>query len=254
MNLDDLRSYKKIGNELKEQLANHQYQVGDKLPAERDLAEYFNVSRTVIREALIMLEIENLIEVRKGSGVYVTALPQRAASNDDFLDKVDVGPFELLQARQLLESSMAEFAALQATRADITKLKDILATERASLEQGDEDYVADEDFHRTIAEITQNEVIVQMQKALWDLRVNSQMWKGLHLHIPNQSYRHLWLQDHENIITALQRKDPAMAKKAMWQHLENVKQKLFELSDVDDPNFDGYLFNMSPIVVDRLQY
>ena len=161
MNLDDLRSYKKIGNELKEQLANHQYQVGDKLPAERDLAEYFNVSRTVIREALIMLEIENLIEVRKGSGVYVTALPQRAASNDDFLDKVDVGPYELLQARQLFESSMAEFAALQATRADITKLKDILATERASLEQGDEDYVADEDFHRTIAEITQNEVIVK---------------------------------------------------------------------------------------------
>lgn len=41
-----------------------------------------------------------------------------------------------------------------------------------------------------------------------------------------------------------------MAKKAMWQHLENVKQKLFELSDVDDPNFDGYLFNISPIVVD----
>ncbi|KYK93413.1 FCD domain-containing protein, partial [Aggregatibacter actinomycetemcomitans] len=220
MNLDDLRSYKKIGNELKEQLANHQYKVGDKLPAERDLAEYFNVSRTVIREALIMLEIENLVEVRKGSGVYVIALPQRSASNDDLLDKVDVGPFELLQARQLLESSIAEFAALQATRADITKLKDILATERATLEQGDEDYVADEDFHRTIAEITQNEVIVQMQKALWDLRVNSQMWKGLHLHIPNQSHRHLWLQDHENIITALQRKDPAMAKKAMWQHLE----------------------------------
>ncbi|OOF39631.1 GntR family transcriptional regulator [Rodentibacter mrazii] len=247
----DLRSYKKIGNELKEQLINRQYQVGDKLPAERDLAEQFNVSRTVIREALIMLEIENLIEVRKGSGIYVIALPHHIASNDDFLDKVDVGPFELLQARQLLESSIAEFAALQVTRADITKLKEILATERATLEHGDEDYIADEDFHRTIAEITQNEVIIQMQKALWDLRVDSQMWKGLHLHIPNQSYRHLWLQDHENIITALQRKDPAMAKKAMWQHLENVKQKLFELSDVDDPNFDGYLFNMSPIVVDR---
>ena len=59
---------------------------------------------------------------------------------------------------------MAEFAALQVTRADITKLKDILARERNTLEQGDEDYVADEDFHRTIAEITQNEVILQMQK------------------------------------------------------------------------------------------
>lgn len=128
------------------------------------MADYFDVSRTVIREAIIMLELENLVEVRKGSGVYVIALPQRSASNDEFLDKVDVGPFELLQARQLLESSMAEFAALQVTRADITKLKDILARERNTLEQGDEDYVADEDFHRTIAEITQNEVILQMQK------------------------------------------------------------------------------------------
>ena len=127
MNIDDLRSYKKIGNELKQQLNNHQYKIGDKLPAERDLADYFDVSRTVIREAIIMLELENLVEVRKGSGVYVIALPQRTASNDEFLDKVDVGPFELLQARQLLESSMAEFAALQVTRADITKLKDILA-------------------------------------------------------------------------------------------------------------------------------
>ncbi|MDN3212217.1 FCD domain-containing protein [Haemophilus sp. SZY H51] len=251
MNFDELRSYKKIGNELKEQLNNNQYKVGEKLPAERDLAEYFDVSRTVIREAIIMLELENLVEVRKGSGVYVIALPQRQASNDDVLDKVDVGPFELLQARQLLESSIAEFAALQATRSDIVRLKEILARERSNLDQGDEDYVADEDFHQTIAEITQNEVIVHMQKALWELRINSKMWQGLHLHIPNQSYRHLWLQDHENIITALQRKDPAMAKKAMWQHLENVKQKLFELSDVDDPDFDGYLFNMSPIVVDR---
>lgn len=40
-----------------------------------------------------------------------------------------------------------------------------------------------------------------------------------------------------------------LARNAMWQHLENVKQKLFELSDVDDPNFDGYLFNLSPVVV-----
>lgn len=90
MNIDDLRSYKKIGNELKQQLNNHQYKIGDKLPAERDLADYFDVSRTVIREAIIMLELENLVEVRKGSGVYVIALPQRTASNDEFLDKVDV--------------------------------------------------------------------------------------------------------------------------------------------------------------------
>ncbi len=245
---EDLSSYKKIGNELKKQLFNGTYHIGDKLPTERDLAEFFNVSRTVIREALIMLEIEGFVEVRKGSGVYLIDLP-RVAENDESLEQIDVGPFELLQARQLLESSIAEFAAIQATRADITKLKEILLRERQTLEHGDEDYVADEDFHRTIAEITQNEVIIHMQKTLWDLRTNSKMWQGLHAHIPNQNYRYLWIKDHENIISAMQKKDPVLARKAMWQHLENVKQKLFELSDVDDPNFDGYLFNLSPVVV-----
>lgn len=45
-------------------------------------------------------------------------------------------------------------------------------------------------------------------------------------------------------------KNPVLARKMMWQHLENVKQKLFELSDLDDPNFDGYLFNVSPLAAD----
>lgn len=107
---EDLRSYKKIGNELKKQLFEGTYKIGDKLPTERELADFFNVSRTVIREALIMLEIEGFVEVRKGSGVYLIDLP-RVAENDESINQIDVGPFELLQARQLLESSIAEFAA-----------------------------------------------------------------------------------------------------------------------------------------------
>ncbi|MDF4534406.1 GntR family transcriptional regulator, partial [Vibrio parahaemolyticus] len=50
-------------------------------------------------------------------------------------------------------------------------------------------------------------------------------------------------------LAALQRKDPIAAKSAMWQHLENVKQRLLALSDVDDPNFDGYLFSSNPVVL-----
>lgn len=246
---EELRSYKKIGQELKAELLRGTYGIGDKLPAERDLSQYFNVSRTVIREALIMLELENLVEVRKGSGVYVIKLPK--SNSEETEDLPDVGPFELLQARQLLESSIAEFAAIQATRADVLHLKEILDRERRTLECGDdEDYIADEDFHKAIAEITQNEVVIRMQKDLWEYRINSPMWKGLHAHISDQSYRYLWLKDHENIIVAIQRKNPVLARKMMWQHLENVKQKLFELSDLDDPNFDGYLFNVSPLAAD----
>ncbi|HDR0968416.1 FCD domain-containing protein [Pasteurella multocida] len=240
-----LRSYKKIGELLKDELRKGIYTIGERLPPERDIAERFDVSRTVVREALIMLELENLISVRKGSGVYIINLP---SSNDSF-DYLDVGPFELLQARQLLESSIAEFAAIQANRNDIVRLKEILKREYITLEQGsNDDYSEDEEFHTAIAEITQNEVLIQMQKDLWKYRSNP-MWKGLHSHIKVHHYRHLWLKDHEAILNSIQRKDPALAKKAMWQHLENVKQKLFELSDLDDPDFDGYLFNRNPVVV-----
>lgn len=81
-----------------------------------------DVTRTVVREALIMLEIKGLVEVRRGAGIYV--LDSSGSHNTDSPDANvcnDAGPFELLQARQLLESNIAEFAALQATREDIVK-------------------------------------------------------------------------------------------------------------------------------------
>ncbi|MBE2897930.1 FCD domain-containing protein [Pasteurellaceae bacterium 20609_3] len=243
----EFRSYKKIGEMLKQKLASGLYAIGDRLPPERDFADELNVSRTVIREAMIMLELEGLIEIRKGSGSYVVALPSQTSHASHYAG--DIGPFELLQARQLLESSIAEFAAIQANRSDIAKLKAILTREHATLEHGDEDYIADKDFHIAIAEITQNEALIRLQKNLWRYRTDSHMWKALHSHIPNQNYRVLWLADHQNIINAIQRKDPVAAKRAMWQHIENVKQKLFELSDIDDPNFDGYLFNINPVAV-----
>lgn len=246
------RSYKKIGELLRNELILGIYKIGDRLPPERDIAERLGVSRTVIREALIMLELENLVVVKKGSGVYVKTLPSENTSHDNISvqdETNDVGPFELLQARQLIESSIAEFAAIVANKSDILRLREILDRERQGLEEGRDDYIADEDFHYAIAEITQNEVLMRMQKQLWNYRSNHGMWQALHLHITDQSYRYLWLNDHEKIIVALQKKDPLAAKNAMWNHLENVKQKLFELSNVEDPAFDGYLFNTNPVQV-----
>ncbi|HDR0673685.1 FCD domain-containing protein [Pasteurella multocida] len=247
---DQLRSYKKIGLLLKEDLKQGIYKLGERLPPERDIAEHFGVSRTVIREAIIMLELEELVEVKKGSGVYVINLPSDNKVLDLNMNPVDdIGPFELLQARQLLESGIAEFAAIQASRNDVLLLREILKREKETLSLGQDDYIEDKEFHYSIAQITQNEVLIRMQAQLWDYRVSSPMWKGLHARISNFEYRKRWLADHEAILNAIQRKDPALARKAMWQHLENVKEKLFELSDVDAPEFDGYLFNISPVVV-----
>lgn len=241
------RLYQEIGNELKFLLKNGTYKIGDRLPPERDIAETFGVSRTVVREALIMLELENLILVKKGSGVYVIGLPNDIFSIKDELIEQDYGPFELLQARQLIESHIAAFAASQIVKRDIVELKIILQQERDALEQDLQvDYSADEMFHIAIAKATKNSVLENLLNDLWQKRHSSKMWDKLHSRITDHSYRKKWLYDHEKILQALQIKDARAARQAMWQHLENVKQTLMMVSDNEDPDFDGYLFDSIP--------
>ncbi len=243
------RTYIKIGNQLKKDIEQNIYKIGDRLPTEREISEKLGVSRTIVREAMVMLEVEQLVEVKKGSGVYVKNTPQNLKYQLQEKNLPDVGPFELLQARQLLESSIVEFAAKQANKRDISRLRKILDKEKILLEKDLDDYTADEEFHLAIAEITQNDVLIKLQQQLWQYRFNNPMWNQLHSRILQKDLHHLWIEDHENILIAIQKKSPSLAKKAMWQHLENVKVKLFELSDVEDPEFDGYLFNVNPVAV-----
>lgn len=244
------RLYQDIGNELKTLLKSGAYKIGDRLPPERYIAETFEVSRTVVREALIMLELENLVMVKKGSGVYIIGLPEdettiNSGSNSN--DDIDFGPFELLQARQLIESNIVAYAATQITKSEIMELRAILEQDRNVLEQGIlEDYSADELFHITIAKATKNAVFETLLADLWDKRRASKMWNKLHSRIQDHSYHKKWLYDHEKILQALQMRDAKAARHAMWQHLENVKQTLMTVSDSEDPNFDGYLFESIP--------
>lgn len=249
--LSSNRLYQEIGNHLKLLLKSGTYKIGDKLPAERDIAETYGVSRTVVREALIMLELENLIDVKKGSGVYVIGIPNDELSESDKrLEEDDFGPFELLQARQLIESNIAAFAASQIVKSDIIELRAILEQERKILAANImDDYSADEMFHIAIAKATKNSVLQSLLEDLWQKRYASKMWDKLHSRIQDHSYRKKWLDDHERILQALLIKDANAAGQAMWQHLENVKQTLMTVSDSEDPDFDGYLFESIPVAI-----
>ena len=226
------------------------YNPGERLPPEREIAEMLDVTRTVVREALIMLEIKGLVEVRRGAGIYV--LDNSGSQNTDSPDANvcnDAGPFELLQARQLLESNIAEFAALQATREDIVKMRQALQLEErelASSAPGSSES-GDMQFHLAIAEATHNSMLVELFRQSWQWRENNPMWIQLHSHLDDSLYRKEWLGDHKQILAALIKKDARAAKLAMWQHLENVKQRLLEFSNVDDIYFDGYLFDSWPL-------
>lgn len=111
--------------------------MGSRLPPERNIAETYGVSRTIVREALLMLELQGTVDIRQGSGVYVMRIPQEHENEEERFLNSDVGPFEILQARQLLESNIAAFAAKMATRADIDNLRRIIEQEQRAIAADD---------------------------------------------------------------------------------------------------------------------
>ena len=131
------KPYQEIGDDLRAQIAQGRYPVGSRLPPERHIAETYGVSRTIVREALLMLELQGTVDIRQGSGVYVMRIPHENDSEEEQLLSSDVGPFEILQARQLLESNIAAFAAKMATRADIDNLKRIIEQEQRAIALND---------------------------------------------------------------------------------------------------------------------
>ena len=110
------RLYKRVADELRAAILSGRYTPGRRLPAERELGEMFNVSRPTVREAVIALELQGLVEVRVGAGVFVlepnTAQRARGAGAGP---ELMIGPFELMEARKIIESETAALAVASAT-------------------------------------------------------------------------------------------------------------------------------------------
>lgn len=151
------------------------------------------------------------------------------------------GPFELLQARQLFESNIAEFAATQATKQDLVALMKI--QEQAKSDDFSRDSYWDSEFHIQLARCTQNSAVVHVAEMLCKHRENNPYWKKLHEHIEDNKIRS-WCSEHDEIVKALIKRDPQAARQAVWQHIENTKQMLFDGSSDD---YDRFLFAESPL-------
>src|SRR6266851_2486549 len=114
------RLYRQIADQIAGLIAAGEFKPGSRLPAERELATKLGVSRASVREAIISLEIGGLVEVRVGTGIFVTARGGRGTDADG---DAGPGPFELLNARKLVEGEIAALAAAGATTADIEDLQ-----------------------------------------------------------------------------------------------------------------------------------
>ena len=216
------RSYQRLAAQLLALIAQGEFKVGERLPSERALAERFDVSRTSVREATIALELQGVVEVRGGSGIYITQAPPAAtAAFAAFMPATEPGPFELLRARCLIEAEICSLAAETRKDADLDRIFSALADMREFIDDKEKNEAADQLFHQRIAESTGNSVLLQMVTAMW-AQSKGPVWTKIEHHFHTPDLRLASHADHQRIFKALLARDSVAARAAMRGHLERV--------------------------------
>jgi len=212
------RLYLQVADQLLERIRSGNPAPGQRLPSERDLAEHYGVSRPTIREAMIALEIAGLVEIRLGSGVYV--LPGEGKKFPRAEDQ-GPGPFEILEARRMIEGEICALAAGRISAAQLEELAALLAEMQQENLREDMTEAADQRFHCVIAEASGNSALATTVSWLWQLRNESVISTHFHQRVRKEGSRPI-LADHRAILEALQSRDPAAARRAMARHLQRV--------------------------------
>lgn len=225
------RLYEQIARKLAKAIADGKYGIGQRLPSERELAQTFEVSRPTVREAIIALELDELVEVRLGSGVYVKNLQPPSGSEG----AKDIGPFELLEARHAIEGEAAALAALRIDDTQLAQLSDLIAEMRDDNRHNEilMSEEADRRFHELIASSTQNSGIIAAVQMLWDARARSPQ-----SHSMDDKGRARGLkppiEEHAAIVRALKKRDPEAARAAMHEHISRVIEDMLKVTEVEE--------------------
>lgn len=220
--------YQRVVNAIAESISDERYMIGTRLPGERELAEEFGVSRPTIREAMIALEIRGLVEARHGSGLYVTAAPAATTVPTE----LDIGAFELIEARILFEGEACAVAATVISDEALADLDRLLAEMSGSPEASPEALDADRQFHLRIAEATGNTVISTVVEMLWTLRERAPLSAYMFAEARREGV-HPRVDEHRLIVDALRARDSVASRRAMRDHLRRVVQDLLSATEVE---------------------
>ena len=209
------RLYRQIADQLRALIERGEFAVGSRLPPERDLAVQLGVSRPSVREALIALEVEGLVEVRMGSGIYVrdgeAASPRRVTAES---------PLETIRARQLIEAELAANAARSMKKSQLAGLRDAIAVMEDEAAAGQLPTRGDRLFHIRIAEASDNSVLVRIVTELYDERHNP-LFEQLGSHFETARSWAAAIAEPRAVVDAIATRSPQAAREAMSQHLVN---------------------------------
>jgi GntR family transcriptional regulator, transcriptional repressor for pyruvate dehydrogenase complex len=223
------RLYERVAERILDLIKNDTWKTGDRLPTERELAEAFEVSRTVIREAVKVLEAQGWLQVTSGSGIYVRRPDSELVSRSletyvHLLDSSDATA-RLAEVRRILEVEIATLAAERANAEQRERLRG-LCEELRSATSTAQFAELDFQFHMLLAEATQNEffgvLLAPLIGQLQDLF--HFVWKGYEGRSAEPIFQH-----HEAIVTAVEQQNGPAARTAMEEHMAFSAQNLQEL-------------------------
>ncbi|MFD1198962.1 FadR/GntR family transcriptional regulator [Brucella gallinifaecis] len=221
--LEARKVYQQIADQIREFIGENSLVAGSRLPAERELAQQLGISRPSLREALIALEIEGVIEIRSGSGIYV--LPSISADvNEQTLGE---SPVELMQARILIECGLIAQCAAKISEQELAKLESILEAMSEEIEANRRPVEQDRQFHIGLASAVGNSVMINMVTKLFDER-HSPISEHMQRRTESQSTWRSAVEEHYAILTALRARDPFSAQVAMHAHLTASKRRWVE--------------------------
>ena len=214
--IESKRLYRQIADQVRALIEQGEFPRGTRLPAERDLAQQLGVSRPSVREALIALEVEGLVEVRMGSGIYVREQPPPAAGRAAPVTAEP--PLETIRARELIECELAARAAVTMKASQLRGLRDAIRLMQQEVDAGHMPTQGDRLFHVRIVEAAGNAVLVRIVTELYDERHNP-LFAQLGSHFENSASWQLAIAEHQAVVDAIAVHDGDAARRAMSRHL-----------------------------------
>jgi len=202
------------------------WKAGDRLPPERELCQQFGIARTSLREALKAMELVGMLDSRVGDGTFV-------CPRSEFLSRPLLWAFtgtdheelsEIMEARMVVEETLAGFAAERASDEEIAAIGATLAQMREAIAAGHSILESDMNFHLAVANAAHNEVL---RNAVQLLRNITRQWLMYKVQIPNVASS--VLRRHESVYRAIAARKPNAARLAMRKHLEESQQLIIQV-------------------------
>jgi GntR family transcriptional regulator, transcriptional repressor for pyruvate dehydrogenase complex len=214
------RLYEQIVQQVEASILKGQLKPGDQLPAERDLAQRFGVSRTAVREAVKTLREKGLVEAYSGRGTFVTnGTSQAIRQSLDLMIRINQqeGSANLAELRLVLEPEIAGLAAARIEEQLLSTMREAVAVMDHNLHDPDAYVEADLDFHLALAEAAGNPLILSLLDSIVGL-LREQRSRIFDVDGgPERGQFH-----HKRILATIEKRDPAAAREAMRAHLNQV--------------------------------